>query len=81
MRSAHLIPAAALLVGAIACSGAPAEPTPPAPSLTIDKTTTCNKDPGPTNTYETTATNPNGKRVPGQSSTETVSNKDSNPCK
>jgi hypothetical protein len=80
MRFAYLIPAVALVAGA-ACSGTPIEPTPPAPSLSITTTTTCNKDPGPTNTEETTATNPKGKRVPGQSSTTTVSNQDSNPCK
>jgi hypothetical protein len=45
-----------------------------APSIT--STTTVVKVPGPTDTLVTTATNPSGNTVPGQSDVTTISNKD-----
>jgi hypothetical protein len=46
--------------------------------FSISTTTTYNKHPGPNDTQVTTATNPSGNDVPGQSSTTEVSNKDAN---
>ena len=46
--------------------------------FSVTTTTTYNKHPGPTDTQVTTATNPSGNNVPGQSSTTEVSNKDAN---
>ena len=43
-------------------------------SITVE--TECVKQPGPTDTEVTVATNPAGRNVPGQSGTETVSNRE-----
>jgi hypothetical protein len=42
----------------------------------VTTTTECVKQPGPTDTAVTVATNPAGRNVPGQSGTETVSNRE-----
>jgi len=42
----------------------------------VTTTTECVKQPGPTDTEVTVATNPAGKNVPGQSGSETVSNRE-----
>jgi len=44
--------------------------------FSISTTTTVVKIPGPADTLVTTATNPAGNDVPGQSSTTTIPNKD-----
>jgi hypothetical protein len=64
-----------------ACSSSATEPRPAAtgPSFAaspITTTTECVKIPGPQNLQVTTATNPGGNPVPGQSSTELVPNRE-----
>ncbi len=44
--------------------------------MSVTTTTTYVKHPGPTDTQVNTATNPSGHKVPGQSSTTEVRNRD-----
>jgi hypothetical protein len=52
------------------------------PRLAITTTTECQKEPGPTNTIESTSRNPAGKQPPGQQQPDQeLSNRESKNCR
>ena len=73
----------ALILAACAESPTAAErPSADGPRFAITTTTTCEKEPGPTNTVESTSKNPAGKEPRGhQEPPQELSNRETKNCK
>jgi hypothetical protein len=78
MRYAKLFPMIAVVLAA-ACMNDTTGPDAARPNARISTTTTCEKQPGPDNTIESTSKNPANKEPPGQQQPdETVTNGENN---
>ncbi len=87
MRRSLPVPLASLALVLAACAQSPTvtEPTvapTEGPRYAITTTTTCQKEPGPTNTIESTSTNPAGKEPRGQQEPDQeLSNRETKNCR
>jgi hypothetical protein len=81
MRYAKLLPMIAVALVAACMNDTTTGPDVARPNARITTTTTCQKEPGPDNTIESTSKNPAGKEPRGQQQEDqTLSNNDSNNC-
>ena len=85
MHRSCAVPLAALALVLTACAESPTAAGPTAvggPRLAITTTTECQKEPGPTNTVESTSTNPAGKQPKGQQEPDQeLSNRETKNCR
>ena len=85
MRRTPAVPLTSLALVLAACGQSPTATEPPSasgPRFAITTTTTCEKEPGPTNTIESTSKNPAGKEPRGQQEPDQeLSNRETKNCR
>ena len=85
MSRTLIAPLASIALVFAACADAPTGVGPAAtggPRLAITTTTECQKEPGPTNTVESTSSNPAGKQPKGQQQPDQeLSNRETKNCR